>query len=145
MPSARSWLLPFTRPPTNTDLKNPRVNVVLDRDRAAALNLNWNSVATTLYDAFGPQLASTIYSQTNQYRVLLEMLPGYQRFTDGLKMIYLKSNTGELVPLNAVAKLVEDAGPQTIPHSGQLPSVTLSFRSEERRVGKECRSRWSPY
>src|ERR1051326_6477017 len=68
MPSARSWLLPFTRPPTNTDLKNPRVNVVLDRDRAAALNLNWNSIASTLYDAFGPQLASTIYSPTNQYR-----------------------------------------------------------------------------
>jgi HAE1 family hydrophobic/amphiphilic exporter-1 len=112
---------------TDLQIKNPRVNVVLDRDRAAALNVNWNSIASTLYDAFGPQLASTIYAPTNQYRVLLEMLPGYQRYTDGLKMIYLKSDTGQLVPLNAVAKLVEDAGPQTIPHSGQLPSVTLSF------------------
>jgi HAE1 family hydrophobic/amphiphilic exporter-1 len=112
---------------SDLQIKNPRVNVVLDRDRAAALNLNWNSIASTLYDAFGPQLSSTIYSPTNQYRVLLEMLPTYQRFTDGLKMIYLKSDTGQLVPLNAVAKLVEDAGPQSIPHSGQLPSVTLSF------------------
>jgi HAE1 family hydrophobic/amphiphilic exporter-1 len=112
---------------SDLQIKNPRVNVVLDRDRAAALSVNWNSIASTLYDAFGPQLASTIYSPTNQYRVLLEMLPGYQRYTDGLKMIYLKSDTGQLVPLNAVAKLVEDAGPQTIPHSGQLPSVTLSF------------------
>ena len=112
---------------SDLQIKNPRVNVILDRDRAAALNVNWNAIAGTLYDAFGPQLSSTIYSPTNQYRVLLEMLPSYQRYTDGLKMIYLKSDTGQLVPLNAVAKLVEDAGPQTIPHSGQLPSVTLSF------------------
>jgi len=112
---------------SDLQIKNPRVNIVLDRDRAAALQLNWLAVSGTLYDAFGPQLASTIYAPTNQYRVLLEMLPRYQRFTDGLQMIYLKSDAGQLVPLNAVAKLVEDAGPQTIPHSGQLPSVTLSF------------------
>jgi hydrophobic/amphiphilic exporter-1 (mainly G- bacteria), HAE1 family len=112
---------------TDLQIKNPRVNIILDRDRAAALNLNWTNISSTLYDAFGPQLASTIYSPTNQYRVLLEMLPQYQRFTDGLNMIYLKSDTGEMVPLNAVARLVEDAGPQSIPHSGQLASVTLSF------------------
>jgi len=115
---------------TDLQIKNPRVNVVLDRDRAAALNLNWNSIASTLYDAFGPQLTTTIYSPTNQYQVLLEMLPSYQRFTDGLKMIYLKSDTGQLVPLLAVANLKEDAGPQSIPHSGQLPSVTLSFAAK---------------
>ncbi len=112
---------------TDLQIKNPRVNIVLDRDRAAALNVNWSNVASALYDAFGPQLASTIYSPTNQYQVLLEMLPQYQRFTDGLKMLYLKSDSGQLVPLNAVATLKEDAGPQSIPHSGQLPSVTLSF------------------
>ncbi len=112
---------------SDLQIKTPRVNIVLDRDRAAALQVNWLSVSSALYDAFGPQLASTIYAPTNQYRVLLEMLPGYQRYTDGLQMIYLKSDTGQLVPLNAVAKLVENAGPQTIPHSGQLPSVTLSF------------------
>jgi HAE1 family hydrophobic/amphiphilic exporter-1 len=113
----------------NTDLqiKNPTVQIVLDRDRAAALNLNWTEISSTLYDAFGPQLASTIYSPTNQYRVLLEMLPQYQMYTDGLKMIYLKSDTGQLVPLNAVARLVETASAQSIPHSGQLPSVTISF------------------
>jgi HAE1 family hydrophobic/amphiphilic exporter-1 len=112
---------------SDLQIRNPRVNVVLDRDRAAALNVNYQSVATSLYDAFGPQLASTIYSPLNQYRVLLEMLPSYQRFTDGLKMIYLRSDTGQLVPLTALAKLQEDVGPQTIPHSGQLPSTTISF------------------
>ena len=55
------------------------------------------------------------------------MLPEYQKYTDGLQMIYLKSDTGRLVPLNAVAKLATDAGPQSIPHSWQLPSVTISF------------------
>ncbi|HEX3742545.1 MAG TPA: efflux RND transporter permease subunit [Bryobacteraceae bacterium] len=112
---------------SDLQIKNPQVHIVLDRDRAAALNVNWSNVAGVLYDAFGPQLASTIYSPTNQYQVLLEMLPQYQRYTDGLKMLYLKSNTGQLVPLNAVAHLQESAGPQSIPHSGQLPSVTLSF------------------
>jgi HAE1 family hydrophobic/amphiphilic exporter-1 len=112
---------------SDLQIKNPRVNIVLDRDRAASLNVNWTNVAGVLYDAFGPQLATTIYSPTNQYQVLLEMLPQYQRYTDGLKMLYLKSTSGQLVPLNAVASLKEDAGPQSIPHSGQLPSVTLSF------------------
>jgi len=112
---------------SDLQIKNPRVNVVLDRDRAAALGLDWNNISGALYDAFGPQLSSTIYSPTNQYRVLLEMLPQFQEHTDGLGMIYLKSDTNKLVPLSAVAKLVTDAGPQSIPHSGQLPSVTISF------------------
>src|SRR5215471_5072381 len=112
---------------SDLQIKTPRVNVVLDRDRAAALNLNWSTVSSSLYDAFGPQLSSTIYAPTNQYRVLLELDPEYQKHADGLNQIYLKSDTGMMVPLNAVANLVTDAGPQTIPHSGQLPSVTISF------------------
>jgi HAE1 family hydrophobic/amphiphilic exporter-1 len=91
------------------------------------LGLNWIGTSQALYDAFGPQFASTIYAPNNQYRVLLEMLPQFQTHTDGLNMIYLKSDAGNLVPLSAVASLKMDAGPQSIPHSGQLPSVTLSF------------------
>jgi HAE1 family hydrophobic/amphiphilic exporter-1 len=112
---------------SDLQIKTPRVNIVLDRDRAAALHLNWNTISSTLYDAFGPQFASTIYAPTNQYRVLLEMLPKYQQHTDGLDMIYLKSDNGDMIPLKAVAKMVNNAGPQSIPHSGQLPSVTISF------------------
>ena len=112
---------------SDLQIKTPRVNIVLDRDRAAALHLNWHAISSTLYDAFGPQFASTIYSPKNQYRVLLEMLPRYQAHTDGLDMIYLKSDTGQMVPLRAVAELKPNAGPQSIPHSGQLPSVTISF------------------
>jgi hydrophobic/amphiphilic exporter-1 (mainly G- bacteria), HAE1 family len=112
---------------SDLQIRTPRVNIILDRDRAAALNLNWINVSNTLYDAFGPRLASTIYSPTNQYRVLLELQPEYQKHEDGLKEIYLKSDTGQMVPLDAVADLKTDAGPQSIPHSGQLPSVTISF------------------
>src|SRR5262249_40607761 len=72
---------------SDLQIKTPRISIVLDRDRAAALNLNWINVSNTLYDAFGPRLASTIYAPTNQYRVLLEMLPEYQKHADGLDMI----------------------------------------------------------
>ncbi len=112
---------------SDLQMRTPRVNITIDRDRTAALNLNWIGISNTLYDAFGPRMASTIYAPTNQYRVLLEMLPTYQQHTDGLSMVYLKSETGSLVPLDAVASLKTDAGPQSIPHSGQLPSVTISF------------------
>ncbi|MCX6629754.1 MAG: efflux RND transporter permease subunit [Candidatus Solibacter sp.] len=112
---------------SDLQIKTPRIHIVLDRDRAAALHLNWQNISSTLYDAFGPQFTSTIYAPTNQYRVLLEMLPKFQQHTDGLDMIYLKSDTGVMVPLNAVASAVPRAGPQSIPHSGQLPSVTISF------------------
>jgi hydrophobic/amphiphilic exporter-1 (mainly G- bacteria), HAE1 family len=112
---------------SDLQIKTPRVNIILDRDRAAALGLNWTNVSSTLYSAFGPQFASTIYAPTNQYRVLLEILPQFQQHTDALNLIYLKSDSGQLVPLRAVANLKLDAGPQSIPHSGQLPSVTVSF------------------
>jgi HAE1 family hydrophobic/amphiphilic exporter-1 len=126
----------LTEVSSDLQIKTPRVNIVLDRDRAAALNLNWNTVSQTLYDAFGPQFASTIYSPTNQYRVLLESMPKFQQHTDSLDMIQLKSETGQMVPLNAVAKLVPQAGPQSIPHSGQLASVTISFALGKDSTGR---------
>jgi HAE1 family hydrophobic/amphiphilic exporter-1 len=112
---------------SNLQVKNPQIEIGIDRDRAAALHVHWDDVANMLYDAYGPQLVSTIYGTNNQYRVLLEVLPLYQRFEDSLKMLYLKSDTGRLVPLDAIARLKFSAGPTTIPHSGQLPSVTISF------------------
>jgi len=112
---------------SDLQIKNPQIRITIDRDRAAALNVDWNNIANMLYDAFGPQLVSTIYGTNSQYRVLLELLPQYQRQEDSLKQLYLKSNTGQLVPLDAIAHLKLDAGPNSIPHSGQLPSVTISF------------------
>ena len=112
---------------SDLQVRNPQIEISVDRDRAAALGVDWNNISNMLYDAFGPQLVSTIYGSDNQYRVLLELLPKYQTQEDSLKLLYLKSNTGQLVPLDAIAHLRLDAGPTSIPHSGQLPSVTIAF------------------
>ena len=112
---------------SDLQIKNPQIEITIDRDRAATLGVNWSTVANCLYDAYGPQLVSTIYSETNQYRVLLEILPKYQTFEDSLKLLYLKASSGRLVPLEEIAHLRFVAGPMSIPHSGQLPSVTISF------------------
>ena len=112
---------------SDLQIRNPQIRVTVDRDRAAALGVDWQDISGVLYDAFGPQLVSTIYGTNNQYRVLLEVLPQYQRFEDSLKLLYFKSHSGQLVPLDSFASLNLDAGPNAIPHSGQLPSVTISF------------------
>lgn len=112
---------------SDLQIKNPRLNIKVDRDRVAALQLNMRDVSNAFYDAFGPRWSSTIYAPNSQYRVLLELLPEFQQHPDLLSKIYFKSNQGMLVPLDAFATTFTDAGPQSINHSGQLPSVTISF------------------
>jgi hydrophobic/amphiphilic exporter-1 (mainly G- bacteria), HAE1 family len=112
---------------SDLQMKNPMIEITIDRDRAASLGVDWRNIANSLYDAYGPQLVSTIYGENNQYRVLLEILPQYQNFDDSLKLLYLKSSSGILVPLQEISHLRFRAGPMSIPHSGQLPSVTISF------------------
>ena len=124
---AMGRLAPLVDVTSDLQIRNPQIHVTIDRDRAAALGVDWNDIAEMLYSAFGPELISTIYGTNNQYRVMLEVLPQYQRFEDSLKLLYLKSHSGELVPLDAIARLEMNAGPNSVPHSGQLPSVTISF------------------
>ncbi len=113
----------------NTDLefKSPRVNVEIDRERAALYGLSPNDIESALYSAYGPSYASIIYSPKSQYRVVLEVDKKYQAFSDYLSKIYFKTNTGALVPLDSLARIREDVGPQSISHAGQLPAVTVSF------------------
>jgi len=112
-----------------SDLENktPRVNVVIERERAAVYGLNANDIEQALYNAYGPSIASNIYGPANQYRVMLEMQPKYQAFTDYLSKVYFKAPAGQLVPLDSLASIRADVGPQSINHSGQLPAVTVSF------------------
>jgi HAE1 family hydrophobic/amphiphilic exporter-1 len=112
---------------SDLQLKTPRVNVTIDRDKAAALQINAEQIESSLYNAFGPSWVSTIYAPTNQFRVLLELEPKYQMHSDLLSLLYLKSSEGQLVPLNVITKQVQDAGPQSINHAGQLPAVGISF------------------
>ena len=112
---------------TDLQIKNPQVRLKIDRDRAAVLGLNATQIEGALYSAFGPRWSSTIYAPTNQFKVLMEIQPKYQAFSDYLSKIYFKAPSGALVPLDNFASLKESAGPQSINHSGQLPSVTVSF------------------
>ncbi len=112
---------------SDLQIKNPRLNIRLDRDKVAALNLNMRDVSNAMYDAFGPRWSSTIYAPTAQYKVLLELLPQYQAHPDLLSKLYFKSRDGVLIPMDSFASTYLDSGPQTISHSGQLPAVTLSY------------------
>ncbi len=116
----------------NTDLqiKSPRINLVVDRDRAASLGLDVTLIENALYSGYGPQWATTIYAPSNQYQVLTEMQQKYQAFADYLAKVYFKSKNGALVPLNEVVKLKEDAMPSSINHTSVLPSVTISFNTK---------------
>jgi len=109
------------------EMKSPRVNLVLDRDKAAVVGLDATDVESTLYGGFGPKWASTIYGVNAQYRVLLELEPKDQQHVDSLRKIWFKTRAGRLVPFESIVSLHETVGPQTVNHSGQLPAVTISF------------------
>jgi hydrophobic/amphiphilic exporter-1 (mainly G- bacteria), HAE1 family len=112
---------------TDLAFRNPRINIEVDRERAALYGLNPNDIQNALYGAYGPRIASTIYSPKAQYRVVMELQPKYQAFADSLSKIYFKTNTGTLIPLDSLARVKEDVGPQSINHNGQLPSINVSF------------------
>jgi HAE1 family hydrophobic/amphiphilic exporter-1 len=112
---------------SDLQIKNPQVNVQIDRDKAAALGLSARQVEDALYYAYGSRQVSTIYAPNNQYQVILELEEQYQQDPSALAMLYIRSNTGQLVPLNTVAGISRSLGPLTVNHQGQLPAVTISF------------------
>jgi hydrophobic/amphiphilic exporter-1 (mainly G- bacteria), HAE1 family len=105
----------------------PQVNVNIDRDKAAALQVNADAIENAFYDAYGPRWVSTIYAAINEYKVLLELKPQYQADPHALSLLYFKSSNGPLIPLDTLARLQQAIGPQTINHYGQLNAVTVSF------------------
>jgi HAE1 family hydrophobic/amphiphilic exporter-1 len=105
----------------------PQVNVNIDRDKAAALQVNADAIENAFYDAYGPRWVSTIYAAINEYKVLLELKPQYQADPHALSLLYFKSSNGPLIPLDTLATLQQAIGPQTINHYGQLNAVTVSF------------------
>ena len=101
--------------------------VDIDRSSAARLGVTPAAVDNALYNAFGQRLISTIFTQSNQYRVVLEVQPDFQNGMDSLNDIYVTSTDGQQVRLSAVARVTEKAGPLSISHLGQFPAVTISF------------------
>jgi HAE1 family hydrophobic/amphiphilic exporter-1 len=125
---ARLRTLPgFLDVTTDLQISNPQLLIDIDRNKASSLGVTAQQIESTLYNAFGQRQVSTIYTPSNGYWVILELEPRYQADPSALSLIYVRSNTGALVPLNAVAKLSRNVGPLTIGHMGQLPAVTISF------------------
>jgi HAE1 family hydrophobic/amphiphilic exporter-1 len=112
-----------------TDLqnKNPQLAVTIDRDKASALGLTASQVEDALNNAYGTRQVSTIYTSTNEYQVILELLPEYQTNPAALSLLYVRNAAGTLIPLSSVARFDESAGPLAVNHLGQVPSATISF------------------
>ena len=101
--------------------------VDIDRDSAGRLGITPAAISTALYNAFGQRLVSTIFTQSNQYRVVLEVQDEFRRGPDSLKDIYVVSASGTQVPLSTITRISEGYAPLAINHVGQFPAVTVSF------------------
>jgi hydrophobic/amphiphilic exporter-1 (mainly G- bacteria), HAE1 family len=112
---------------TDLQISRPQVTVEIDREKASTLGVSPEQIETALNNAYGSRQVSTIYTATDQYWVILELLPRYQADPAALSLLYVRSSQGALVPLTAVAKLTYGVGPLNVTHLGQLPSVTFSF------------------
>ena len=108
-------------------LKNPQVSVDMDRDRVSALGLSINEVETALYTAYGTRQVSQINAPNNQYQVILQVAPEFQRDPYAMSLLHVRSSEGRLIPLESVAGIKTSTGPFSVSHYGQLPSVTITF------------------
>ena len=112
---------------SDLQIKNPQVNIEINRDKASLLGVTAQQIEDALSSAYSSRLISTIFASNNQYQVILELEPRHQMDPSALSMLYIRSSKGPLVPLNAVATVSSGVGPLTVNHQGQLPAVTLSF------------------
>jgi hydrophobic/amphiphilic exporter-1 (mainly G- bacteria), HAE1 family len=112
---------------SDLQITSPQVTVEIDRNKASALDVTAQQIEDALYSAYGERQVSTIYTPSNEYWVIMELDPKYQSDPSALSLLYVRSGSGALVPLNSVARLTHGVGPLTINHLGQLPAVTVSF------------------
>jgi HAE1 family hydrophobic/amphiphilic exporter-1 len=112
---------------SDLQVKNPQIRVDMNRDKISALGLTVNQVETALNNAYGTRQVSQIYAPNNQYQVVMQVAPEFQRDPAALSLLYVRSSQGRLIPLDTVAKVSTDVGPLNVAHTGQLPSVTIAF------------------
>jgi len=112
---------------SDLQIASPQVMITIDRDKAAVLGVTADQIENALYSAYGSRQVSTIYAPNNDYAVILEVEPRYQRNAEALSLLHLQAAGGRLVPLVSVANVISHVGPLTINHTGQLPAVTISF------------------
>jgi HAE1 family hydrophobic/amphiphilic exporter-1 len=112
---------------SDLQIKNPELSLVIDRDKAAVVGVTPAQIEDALFSAYAQRQVSTILAPTNQYRVVLQLLPEYRSDPTSVADLYLRSPLGDLVPLAAVTHAETTTGPLSVNHIGQLPAVTLSF------------------
>ena len=112
---------------SDLEIKNPQIDLTIDRDRAAALGITAEQIENALYSAYGTRQVSTIYSPTNQYQVIMELEPRFQTDPSALQLLYVRSASGELVPLPSLVTISKGLGPLSVNHLGQITAVTISF------------------
>jgi hydrophobe/amphiphile efflux-1 (HAE1) family protein len=112
---------------SDLQMNAPRVNVDIRRDLAMSLDVDPEKIANTLYDAFGNRRANTITVASERYDVILEVARQYQRDPEALSDLYIRSNSGRLVPLSALTTLTQTVAPLTVNHIGQFPAITFQF------------------
>ncbi|MCC6890108.1 MAG: efflux RND transporter permease subunit [Hyphomicrobiales bacterium] len=112
---------------TDLDLRNPQMNVEIDREKAAVYGISIDQVRQELFNAFGSRQVATIYTPDDDYQVILESKPEFQTDVSALSRIYLKTASGQSVPLEAVTRLAPAVGPLMVNHQGNQPAVTISF------------------
>jgi hydrophobic/amphiphilic exporter-1 (mainly G- bacteria), HAE1 family len=117
----------FQNVTSDLQIAGPQVVVNIDRDRAAALGVTPDQIQNALFTAYGSRQSSTIYTPSNEYQVITEVEPQYQRSPEALSKLYIRSAKGPLVPLDTVVNLEHSVGPLSVNHFGQLPAVTISF------------------
>ena len=112
---------------TDLMLNSPQVTVRIDRDRATALGVNARSIEDALANAYGARQITTIFTPNNEYQVILELAPHYRREPKALSLLYVRGEGDNLVPFDSLVKMEQGVGPLQVNHTGQLPSVTISF------------------
>jgi HAE1 family hydrophobic/amphiphilic exporter-1 len=112
---------------TDLLLRNPQINIAINRDKAASLGVTAAAIESALYTSYGPRQISTIYAPNNNYQVIMELQPEFQSDILDLSLLYVRAWSGQLVPLDSLVTMTPGLGPLAVNHSGQIPSVTLSF------------------
>jgi HAE1 family hydrophobic/amphiphilic exporter-1 len=112
---------------SDLQLANPQLNLQIDRDKAAALQLTPQKIEDALYTAYGTRQISTIYAPNNEYAVIMELAPEFQSDPKLISLLYVRGPAGQLSPLSSLGVISQGTGPLAVAHTGQLPSVTISF------------------
>jgi HAE1 family hydrophobic/amphiphilic exporter-1 len=112
---------------SDADIASPQLVVTIDRNKAATVGVSAEQIENALASAYGQQQVTTIFTPSEQYKVILEVAPQYRRDPSALSRLYIRGSGGNMVPLGAVTTISNNVGPLSINHQGQLPAVTVTF------------------